>query len=358
MRSFPALPLLVVALLVAGGAGGAVGQTTPTATPSSNSAPSSGVTIVVQLEPDGDARWNVSARFALPSENESKAFEQLATDFRNGDVSFIDTAVFETAASEAAAQTGREMEIQNDEQSVHQNNRSGVLSLTFTWTNFSQASSGQLIVGDVFAAGSDTWLPRLTADQTLIVSPPDGYTAQSTQWPLVNRKLVIDGPQTFERGEPSVTYVGGGPPTPKSDLPLLLVALLSAALAGVYVWTRHQDSDPFGGLLSNETDAEEAEPVEKVVEEPAVETDLDEPTEDESEIVDPALLSDEERIIRMLEDNGGRMKQATIVKETGWSNAKVSQLLSAMADDELVNKLRIGRENLISLPGEEFGEFE
>ncbi len=71
---------------------------------------------------------------------------------------------------------------------------------------------------------------------------------------------------------------------------------------------------------------------------------------DEVEDVDPSLLSDEERVHRMLSDNGGRMKQATIVKETGWSNAKVSQLLSKMDDDEEIEKLRIGRENLITHP--------
>jgi uncharacterized membrane protein len=46
------------------------------------------------------------------------------------------------------------------------------------------------------------------------------------------------------------------------------------------------------------------------------------------------------------------MKQANIVKETGWSDAKVSQLLSSMADEGRVEKLRLGRENLISLPDE------
>ncbi|SEH38401.1 hypothetical protein SAMN05192561_101362 [Halopenitus malekzadehii] len=65
---------------------------------------------------------------------------------------------------------------------------------------------------------------------------------------------------------------------------------------------------------------------------------------------DPSLLSDEERVEALLERNGGRMRQADIVSETGWSDAKVSQLLSAMADEERVEKLRLGRENLISLP--------
>ena len=73
---------------------------------------------------------------------------------------------------------------------------------------------------------------------------------------------------------------------------------------------------------------------------------------------DPELLSDEERVERMLRHNGGRMKQADIVTETNWSNAKVSQLLSSMADEGRVDKLRIGRENLITLPDEEIGDFD
>ena len=64
---------------------------------------------------------------------------------------------------------------------------------------------------------------------------------------------------------------------------------------------------------------------------------------------DLELLSDEERVERLLDSHGGRMRQGTIVTETGWSDAKVSQLLSAMADDGRVEKLRLGRENLISL---------
>ncbi|MFB6235476.1 MAG: helix-turn-helix transcriptional regulator [Halopenitus sp.] len=69
---------------------------------------------------------------------------------------------------------------------------------------------------------------------------------------------------------------------------------------------------------------------------------------------DLSLLSDAERVERLLERNGGRMRQADIVEETDWSDAKVSQLLSSMAEEGRVEKLRLGRENLISLP--EYGE--
>jgi len=62
-------------------------------------------------------------------------------------------------------------------------------------------------------------------------------------------------------------------------------------------------------------------------------------------------------VLRLLDDNGGRMKQANIVKDTGWSNAKVSQLLSGMDEDDEIQKLRIGRENLITLPDENVADF-
>ena len=79
---------------------------------------------------------------------------------------------------------------------------------------------------------------------------------------------------------------------------------------------------------------------------------------DEDDGIDEELLSDEERVERLIDRNGGRMKQAAIVEETGWSNAKVSQLLSAMDDEGRIDKLRIGRENLISFPDEDVADLD
>ena len=65
------------------------------------------------------------------------------------------------------------------------------------------------------------------------------------------------------------------------------------------------------------------------------------------------LLSDEDRVVNLLEENGGRMKQVRIVDETEWSKSKVSMLLSDMEEEGQISKLRVGRENIISLAGEE-----
>ncbi len=45
------------------------------------------------------------------------------------------------------------------------------------------------------------------------------------------------------------------------------------------------------------------------------------------------------------------MKQHRIVDETGWSKSKVSVLLSEMEEEGTVSKLRVGRENVVSLDG-------
>ena len=100
-----------------------------------------------------------------------------------------------------------------------------------------------------------------------------------------------------------------------------------------------------GGTAEKDAVADEADSADE-----RTDDDVDDDSDDE---IETELLSDEERVERLLSSNGGRMKQADIVKETDWSNAKVSQLLSAMEEDGRIDKLRIGRENLISFPDEE-----
>lgn len=64
---------------------------------------------------------------------------------------------------------------------------------------------------------------------------------------------------------------------------------------------------------------------------------------------DPELVTDEDRVRRLLERNDGRMRQAAIAEELEWSASKTSRVVSGMADEETVEKLRIGRENVIDL---------
>ncbi|MFC6772299.1 helix-turn-helix transcriptional regulator, partial [Halorubrum pallidum] len=69
--------------------------------------------------------------------------------------------------------------------------------------------------------------------------------------------------------------------------------------------------------------------------------------------VDEELLSNEEQVLRLLEANGGRMKQKQVVEELDWTAAKTSQVVTGLRDADDLDGFRLGRENVLSLPGYE-----
>ncbi len=308
------------------------------------------VTFAVQLEADGDATWTVRATFDLETAAERSAFEAVAADYRSGQSRSLGLDAFRNASQEAARSTGREMRIVNPARSASPasaiRNGTGWLSLSFTWTNFAAVREDEdIVVGDAFNTTSGTWLAGLGPDQTLVVTPPESHNPFAGDGVLSQRSFRWEGPRTFEPGSPRAEFTVGGTARPGDfTLPAVVVAALGGVLVVVFLVARRQDvftDDPAAAA-----DGSEAEP-----------PDPSGPSAD-SEAADAELLSDEERVERLLEENGGRMKQATIVRETGWSNAKVSQLLSSMEDEGRVDKLRIGRENLISFPDEDVTDLE
>lgn len=65
------------------------------------------------------------------------------------------------------------------------------------------------------------------------------------------------------------------------------------------------------------------------------------------------FLTDREKVQQLVRENGGRMKQSKIVDSVDWSKAKVSRLLAELEDEGRITKFRLGRENLVCLPGHE-----
>ncbi|MFB6223690.1 MAG: helix-turn-helix transcriptional regulator [Haloarcula sp.] len=318
-------------------------------------------TFSLQIQSNGDARWTITDTYALENENETETFRTLGENFADGDAEVGWLSSFQQANDAASAATGRDMQITEVTRKYEVTDRRGALVLSFTWTDFATVDGENIIVGDAFNTTDGTWLGTLTADQRLVISPPPEYGVESAPSAVEDRKLIFEGPRTFEPGYLSIVYTGERDvtsPSPSetpgstfSDISsfwlggILLVALLVGA-TGYMVRQGSVDGRP--SAASSDTDSDDAD-----VDTHAAATD----TETEED-VDVELLSDEERVERLLEENGGRMKQARIVTETGWSNAKVSQLLSSMDEDGRINKLRIGRENLISFPDEDITDFD
>jgi len=64
----------------------------------------------------------------------------------------------------------------------------------------------------------------------------------------------------------------------------------------------------------------------------------------------PELLSNEERVLALLDGNDGRMKQQQVAERLDWTAAKTSQVISGLREDDELVTFRIGRENVVTLP--------
>jgi hypothetical protein len=341
--------------------------------------------IVVRLWENRSATWTVRTRFPLETGNETAAFEQFESEYESGETTVgYDAALFETAAAAASRATGRRMEIRDVDPEAHLRNGNGVVTLSFTWTEFvARGENETLRVGDAFRTPDNgTWLSTLGPDQRLLVrAPPDYGVDRNPGFRQPNSSaIVIDGPARLDGADRVVlTFQQTSSQAPPDWTTLVAagVALVGVAAAAVWYLLRRRsaaaeeatddaagreappetvtpedgraaDADPdaggtaVGGGAGERADANGEAAAAGSGGGAADGTDV--------EAVDTSLLSDEERVEHLLERNGGRMRQANIVKETGWSDAKVSQLLSSMAEEDRVDKLRLGRENLISLP--------
>lgn len=364
------VPLLICALLLTAVVCGAA--------PATAQSDGEELRLEAQLQADGDARWSIVATVPLDDDEDVRHFRSFADSFEEGERDFqLGSDTFRRAAEEASTASGRDMSIRSEERSAGVVNETedgevnsyGKLRVSFTWTSFARIDeNGTMYVDDAFNTTSGTWLPGLDEGETLVIRSPPGYGGPSTApTGAQDGDLRWEGEQTFEPGYFEIVYPPTSSPFPDLDFSTVLLGgavLLSAAalLLGVYLlWRRDDGSDQppepasaaaataagDGDASGNSNGAGGAA---------AAAVAGGEPDEEEEDEEDLELLSDEERVEYLLERNGGRMKQANIVKETGWSNAKVSQLLSSMEDDERIDKLRIGRENLISLPGENVGD--
>jgi hypothetical protein len=378
--SHVALHIAVCALLLAGpglAAGTAV----------SESLDPGETTLRIDLHSDGNASVTVTQTYALTDRNETRAFRDLAASFERGDAGVGPSVGPFRRASEAASEAAeRPMAVGNVSrnatlQSTAGANATGRLSVSFRWTNFSQIENGRLTVDDAFRTSDGTWLPGLEADQRLVIALPDDHALRSArgQWTIEDGALIWSGPATFDEGDLEIVAEPGAQTTPtptdappngtdSPDEPLGgsfpplfggVALVVGAAALGAYALAARGDpeSAPAGDVEADSGPGGAG----AVVAESADGPDRERPTDDagtgdgapataDDDGIDEELLSDEERVERLLRRNDGRMRQANIVTETGWSNAKVSQLLSAMDDEGRIDKLRIGRENLISLP--------
>jgi hypothetical protein len=362
---------------------------------------------IITVRQDASARWTFRFERPLTNETERQEFRAFAEEFNTTETDLYTN--FQRDARGLVAEggnfTGRDMAATNfsrDARIESGLNTVGVVEMSFTWRAFAVEDGDRVVVGDVFEDGL-----YIYRDQSLVVRPGPGLAFESVtpNGTLSNPdslaasdSVTWQGEKQFTDNRPQVVFVPastttptatdgpGDSPTPTpgpgdgstdSGLPIpLLVGL--AGLVGLLaagVWYRQRGgglpagsggstgggdgpggvggtgSTGSGGSGTTTGDATAAAGAAAgAAGAGAVDDDEGIP---EPSVSDEELLADDDRVVRMLKDHGGRMKQVKIVEETGWSKSKVSMLLSDMEEDGTISKLRVGRENVISLAGHE-----
>ncbi len=340
----PAVALVFIGLLFAA-AVCPLGGSIPTAAGATSDADVS-ETIHIDVQEDGDAHITVIKQLPVGTDAERDAFRQVREEFERGNHDIGGDRII-AVVDDVRAVTEREMTIRDQRRTGNLTTSTGTLRHEFTWTAFAATPDGRIEVGDVFSATGYNWIGTLGPDQQLVIEGPDEYLIASTTHPATDGRIVWNGPTTFTDEDIQITFERSAlQPVVNVNPWIALAALLVVGLALSVLWRRSTDG----------TDEDSSPPAPPATTEKAAEASPEDTTDPDP--VDPELLSDEERVERLLKNNGGRMKQSTIVEETGWSSAKVSQVLSKMDDEEQVDKLRIGRENLITLPEENVTDIE
>ncbi|WP_408956814.1 hypothetical protein [Natrinema sp. 74] len=310
----------------------------------------------VALRPNGTAEWTVEFWMHLDDNESTTAFASLRDDIRddpaNHTRAFADR--MRETVSTASNATGREMSVGGFDVGAKRQSFAreyGVVRYTFRWQGFAAVEGDDLRAGDALEG------IYLDDGTRLLIAWPDGYERTAvTPEPDEDRDRAViwRGSETdFVSGEPRVvvTAVGSGPPT--AALAAVTVVLLGGAAAGWWYYTRRADRVDDGSAGPEPAPDAESPRVDSAETElpPSATTDAEQADATATDDApDPELLSNEEQVLRLLRERGGRLKQQTVVEELDWTDAKTSKVVSGLREAGKLESFRLGRENVLSLP--------
>jgi len=302
------------------------------------------VVMTADVGSDGSADWTVAYRIRLDDDNATQAFEDLQADIQANPSAYTDRfeSRMQRTAGAAENTTGREMAIENVTVSTREETFGqtyGVVIYRFQWTNFAAVSGDRLEIGDALSG------LFLDSETSLTVRWPADYQADSVAPGADERgnaSVTWRGQQEFGTDEPRVVVSpadaagedGGNGPLIAGLLALIAIGAAAYALQRYGVFGGGEPAEPPASMTESD-DSDVA---------PAAGTDAD------AGAPPAELLSNEEQVLQLLESNGGRLKQQQVAGDLDWTDAKTSQVIGGLREEDKVETFRIGRENVVTLP--------
>ena len=299
----------------------------------------------VTVHPDGDAEWEVVYRLELDSEEEIEAFETVQADIEADQSTYLDPFEdrIQRTVESAESTTQREMSAQDfsvsAQRTVQPNAEFGEVVYRFQWTGFATVEDD----GSTIRAGDALDSLFLEDRTSLTLRWQEGYHLDS-HTPQAgterDQRLTWRGPLDFDSGEPRLTLTADGETFGADVLPSTPALMAGILVAGVVValWL-------VGQQRRQEPVADEKHPGQ-----PPDESAASSEGDGTPAGVPSDLLSNEERVLALLEQHDGRLKQKRVAETLDWSAAKTSQVVGTLRDEGDVESFRIGRENVLTLP--------
>ncbi|WP_136717114.1 helix-turn-helix transcriptional regulator [Halorientalis salina] len=310
------------------------------------------VLLRADVRADGTADWTIEYRVLLDDRNTTDAFESVAADIRNDSAPF--TARFTDrmggTVGTAANATGREMALRNVSVETERQNLGqsyGIVRYRFTWEGFATANETHVEAGDALAGF------YLDGESQLRIDWPEEYRAVSVSpnaSERLDRGVVWEGRRDFGSEGPRVVATSESATDTGSTIAgttLAGVAVVALVLGvGGYLLARRKGLVGQSGTDGTETAAGDAGAAAGASDDVADRDEGDDGPPEE-------LLSNEEQVLRLLESEGGRVKQQQVAAQLDWTDAKTSQVVSKLREEEEIEVFRIGRENVLSHPDDD-----
>lgn len=361
---------LLVGCLAGATAGPAVASAAGVTVAGADAPEPDSVLLHITVDRDGDARWLVEYRVRLDDENETAAFEAYAEDIETNTGRYRERFASRMRATAADAEnaTGRPMAVGNVTVATRTEELPvayGVVAYRFRWTGFAVPTDDGIRAGDAIGG------LFLDSRSTLVLrGPPDHRAVAATPEPdRLDRAATWAGPASFEASEPRVTFepapAGSQTPTAAAagddaggernalvgddrtgGLWLLAFGLLvvgGAVVAVVYVG-RGDGVDAPGTGDADGSAAADGTGAGTVG--PGTRADATGQVAGPGAPADPELLSNEEQVLRLLEERG-RVKQPMLAEELGWTASKTSKVITSLREEGRVETFRVGHENVV-----------
>jgi hypothetical protein len=371
---------VVVAALILSATAGAIGGATSSGTATSHAQLGGGqlfqqgldtdsVRLSVSVGENGSASWTVEYWTRLDGQNTTAAFDSLRSDIDSTPSNFSDPFAARMRSTVATAENSTDREMNATDFHVRAETRAppeyGVVVYTFRWDGFAAVDGDRLRVGDAVEGFFLDDRTRLTVEwpagyaATQVAPDPDErrsnavvWRGEATSFVTGEPTLVLESNATTTPGREAGGDGNAGTPTPdgsESPVPVLGAGLL-VVLGVAAWWFRDRLPIPPGGGSVDGTPADNGATATGAGTGTGTGTTGD---ADGAQHTRDDLLSNEERVLQFVREEGGRVKQQEIVKAFDWTEARTSQIVRDLRDDGSLEGFRLGRENVLKLPDED-----